>query len=94
MPKNPIKNQITLLAVIVIIVLGFIAYGNSLHGKFIWDDEHLVIDNIYIRSFSYLPEVFTRTRGAGFQGEDLAYRPLPTVSYMFDYLLPGAHRPI
>ena len=34
------------LAVVSIIVLGFIIYSNSLNGAFIWDDNVLVKDNL------------------------------------------------
>ena len=40
------------LSIILIVVLGFAVYGNSVGGEFIWDDTHLVEDNLYLRSWS------------------------------------------
>jgi len=42
----------------LIIILGSVVYSNSLDGEFVWDDQYLVKDNVYIKSFSYLPRIF------------------------------------
>ena len=80
----PARNTL-LIAAGLIVVLGFLVYGNSLSGEFIWDDEYLVRDNLYITSPSYLPQVFTKDVGAGSGKEVIFYRPLQILSYMFDY---------
>ena len=80
----PARNTL-LIAAGLIVVLGFLVYGNSLNGEFIWDDEYLVRDNLYITSPSYLPQVFTKDVGAGSGKEVIFYRPLQILSYMFDY---------
>lgn len=36
------------ILVIIVTILGFLAYSNSLNGKFIWDDESLIENNNYI----------------------------------------------
>ena len=77
------------LAIILIIVLGFIVYANSLNGKFIWDDESLVEDNIHIRSFSNIKKIFTEDVGKGARKEYGFYRPFQSLSYMIDYFLWG-----
>ena len=69
----------------LIIVLGFIVYGNSLNGKFIWDDEALVENNIYIRNWSNIEKIFTKDIGAGAGEEFGFYRPLQMLTYMVDY---------
>ena len=39
----------TIIAVALIVILGCAIYANSLGGKFVWDDHHLVKDNVYIK---------------------------------------------
>jgi len=75
------------ISVLLIIILGFVVYGNSLKGEFIWDDLNLVKNNTYIRSWSNIPKVFTSHIGAGTLTEEkyIFYRPLQMLTYMFDY---------
>ena len=75
------------LPIILIIILGFAVYGNSLNGQFIWDDEHLIENNPNIKSWSYLPRIFTEDIGAGGGKEYSFYRPLQMMTYMADYSL-------
>jgi len=75
------------IPVILIVALGLIIYGNSLGGKFLWDDEYLIQRNTYIRSFSNIPKIFTQDIGAGSGRSFGFYRPLHILSYNIDYLL-------
>ena len=77
------------IPVILIVSLGLIIYGNSLGGKFLWDDEYLIQRNTYIRSFSNIPKIFTQDTGAGSGRFFGFYRPLYILSYNVDYLLYG-----
>jgi tetratricopeptide (TPR) repeat protein len=81
-----VKDKSFLLSIILIIVLGFAVYSNSLNGKFVWDDKVLVRDNPYIRSFSNITDVFTKNIGKGAGINDYSYRPVQLVTYMVDYL--------
>ena len=38
------------LSLAIIAILGLAVYANSMNGAFIWDDDHLVRDDIYIRT--------------------------------------------
>jgi Flp pilus assembly protein TadD len=78
------KNT-TIFSVILIAFLGFAVYFNSLNGKFIWDDDHLIKDNIYIKNRVHLPTLFTTHIGAGANIDYSSYRPLQMVTYMLDY---------
>ena len=73
------------IALLIIIVLGFIVYANSLNGGFVWDDEGLVKNNAHIRSFSFLPKIFREGIWAGAGQKENAYRPIQTLTYMIDY---------
>lgn len=75
------------LSVILIALLGFAVYANSINGKFIWDDSHHVEDNAYIRDWSNLPKFFTESMAAGADAPTLYsfYRPFQLITYTLDY---------
>ncbi|MFC1624718.1 hypothetical protein ACFL28_05380, partial [Candidatus Omnitrophota bacterium] len=80
--KTPISISIAL-----IILLGFIIYGNSLDGKFMWDDEKLIEENTYIKEWRHIKEIFTENIGKGAGEKSNFYRPLQMLTYMIDYSL-------
>ena len=80
------QNQ-AIFFIILIIIMGFIVYANSLSGGFIWDDEQLVVENSYIRDGSHLSDIFTKSIGAGSEKECNYYRPLQQISYFLDFFL-------
>jgi tetratricopeptide (TPR) repeat protein len=82
------KNQ-RLVAIFLIMILGFIVYANSLRGGFIWDDNQLIRDNLSIRSRHNLPKLFTGAMYMGSTGEGIFYRPLQMFTYAMDYSLWG-----
>ncbi|MDD5505645.1 MAG: tetratricopeptide repeat protein [Candidatus Omnitrophica bacterium] len=63
----------------------FLAYANSLTNPFIWDDEALVVNNPLIRSWSNFGASFTNELYLGTNSSSNFYRPLQTISYIFDY---------
>jgi len=70
----------------LILLTAFFIYSPSLKNDFIWDDYHLVVDSVNIKSFRNLPAVFTghlfeTTGGSNF------YRPLAALSFMCDFFL-------
>jgi tetratricopeptide (TPR) repeat protein len=78
------KNT-TLLSLILIALLGFAVYGNSLTGKFIWDDEHFITDNEDVRSLSNIGKVFIKDEIVS-AGKPMAfYRPLHMALNIIDY---------
>ncbi len=85
--RAPIKKKTILVSVALIIILGFAVYANSFNGKFSWDDEALVKDNMYIRSWSKIKNIFTENIGAGAGERYNFYRPIQMITYMIDYSL-------
>ncbi|MFH1413331.1 MAG: tetratricopeptide repeat protein [Candidatus Omnitrophota bacterium] len=75
------------ISLILIIILGFIIYANSINGQFIWDDKYLVRDNVYIKNFTHIPDIFTQGIGSGSgAGRQYSfYRPLQLATYLIDY---------
>jgi tetratricopeptide (TPR) repeat protein len=85
----PVNKLTLLLSVLLIAILGFAVYANSINGQFIWDDYHLVKENVFITKWSNLEKVFTKgiREGAGRKGN--TYRPMQMVTYMIDCSLYG-----
>ncbi len=81
----PAKLSFKSVSVILIILLGALAYFNCLQGGFIWDDAGLVERNTYIRSLSGLPKIFAGNIWAGIGESSRAYRPLQIATYLVDY---------
>ncbi len=76
-----------ILSLVLITILGFVVYGNSLNGQFIRDDSPLVKDNTYIKSWSNISKIFTKNIAAGGGEKWNSYRPLQVITYMMDYSL-------
>ncbi|MEE8359889.1 MAG: tetratricopeptide repeat protein [Candidatus Omnitrophota bacterium] len=81
------KNLI--ISIILIVVLGLAIYWNSLDGKFIWDDIPIIRDNAYIRSFSHIDDIFTKSVIAGAGKDSGFYRPVYISTYLLNYSLSG-----
>ena len=69
----------------LIALLGGAVYINSINGQFIWDDQHLIVNNPLIKSWSHLPGIFT----GNITAEYPFYRPVLMLTLMFDYALFG-----
>ncbi|MBN1870252.1 MAG: tetratricopeptide repeat protein [Candidatus Omnitrophica bacterium] len=86
-PSGPPKlnRRFLVLALVLIIFAGVCVYANSLGGQFVWDDETLVKDNPYIKSWNYLPKIFTSRLGSVVKEEGAFYRPMQIFTYLIDY---------
>ncbi len=73
-------------ATIVVAALTVAAYINTLPNPLVWDDTMLVQRNNYIRNTSYIPAAFSTDLFHGDSDWDAThYRPLQTLTYMWDY---------
>ena len=81
------SEAITILSLVLIALLGFGVYAESLQGEFLLDDYVLVKDNVRIKSWFNLPRLFTEQIAAGGGRKWHAYRPLQMITYMTDYSL-------
>lgn len=83
------------LCAVTLLFLAVIPYLNTLSNGFVLDDKVILVENLSLRSFNHLPDVLS----SGYWGmvpssnetQQLVdmYRPLTTVSFMFDYALWG-----
>src|SRR5437773_8022586 len=69
------------------------AYSNSLHNSFHFDDSHVIINNLYIRSLTNIGVFFTDAQTFSSLPANATYRPLVTVSLALDYWLGGGLAP-
>ncbi len=72
----------TIVLQCVIALMTFVVYSFALQGQFkTMDDEYCIVNNMNLRSFSHLREVFS----SSFFGSNSYYRPLVTFSFMVEY---------
>lgn len=83
--KNFASKRPTMISVIFIVILGSVVYCNSLNYKFIWDDYHLIKNNIFIKNWSHFPKIFTSDIVSGAARKSGFYRPIQMLTYMMDY---------
>jgi len=82
-----IKKTTLLVSILLIIILGFFVYSNSLNGEFIWDDEILIVDNVYIKDSHSIPGLFTKDITYGTFDKSNFYRPLQILTYVLNYAI-------
>ena len=85
--KSIARNII--LSVVLIVILGFVVYGNSLSGVFLWDDNSLVTNNTSIKSWANIGRIFCGDMTVHGRGQWAFYRPLQITTYMVDHSLWG-----
>jgi protein O-mannosyl-transferase len=73
----------------IIATLTLIAYCNIFGNQFLFDDDLLIIHNKFIKSWSYLYEIFTQSVTAGSADIGGFYRPLQNITYLIVYSLAG-----
>lgn len=74
-----------------VLVVG--AWVNSLDNAFHFDDSHVVVSNIYIRSLTNVARFFTDANTFSSLPQNATYRPLVTLSLAIDYALGNGLEP-
>ena len=74
------------ISIFVITVLGFAVFANTLSGEFLWDDQALIVNNDFIKDWSYLGSIFLNPL-RGNTATYRFYRPLFMVTLLLDYQL-------
>ena len=78
------------LVFILISILSYIIYANSLNNSFHFDDQHYVVENLYIRSIRNIPAFFQSPRYSSSEKPFTShYRPLVVSSYAVNYAMGG-----
>ncbi len=86
------EHQRQAITYLVLFLLAFLPYANTLFNNFVYDDGFQVVQNPYVHSFKYLPQIFGTTVWSfqGTQGITNYYRPLMTFGYLLSYQIAGA----
>lgn len=81
------KSNIKLYFFIYVLILScvFLAYFNTLNNPFIWDDDALVVKNPLIKEPHFYKKAFTSDLYYGISSASNFYRPMQTLSYIWDY---------
>jgi Tfp pilus assembly protein PilF len=93
---NLVKSHPTFWAAIVLTAIVLVSYGNTLENGFAYDDEGLVLHNVFIKHVSDWPKLFTTHYWSGIRDPNAArggwsglYRPLTSFSYALNYAAGG-----
>ncbi|MEQ1473462.1 MAG: glycosyltransferase family 39 protein, partial [Candidatus Acidiferrum sp.] len=72
------------ILIAILILLSLLAYGNTLFNSFVYDDQQQILQNPYVKSWHYLPQIFSSTVWSfiGAAGLTNYYRPLMTFAYL------------
>src|SRR3990170_3847692 len=76
-----------ILLPILVSLVSFLAYLNTLHHQFVFDDFRVIVNNPFIKDWMHFPALFNYDYFK-ISGE-LSYRPLVTASYFTDYAIWG-----
>jgi Flp pilus assembly protein TadD len=84
-------RQIDTYLIAALILCSALPYVNTLLNGFVYDDNRQVLDNPYLKSFHFLPQIFGKTVWSfvGMQGVSNYYRPMMTLGYAVCYHLFG-----
>jgi protein O-mannosyl-transferase len=68
----------------LLLLLAVLCYGNSLFNGFVYDDEQQILQNPYVKSWHYLPQILSTTVWSfvGAAGTTNYYRPLMTFTFL------------
>lgn len=72
---------------VILLLITFITYGNSLPNKLFFDDEELIYKNEYVKNLTFFPRYFTENMIAGAGKVSNMYRPVLLTSFALDYFV-------
>ena len=87
------SRQFLIAAAIAVAAIVF-SYSNSLHNSFHFDDNHVIVNNVYIRSLSNVPRFFRDAYTFSSIPKHATWRPLVTLTYAIDYRLGHGLEPL
>ena len=87
--NQPDKRNIYLYSSIIVVLI-FLTYSNALQNGFVYDDNFQILGNKWLKSFKYIPEIFTSKVWA-FKNDHASnyYRPMMHLLYMLEYYIFG-----
>lgn len=87
------RNGLFAFGCVILFLLLAAAYSNHFGNGFHFDDSHVIVDNIAIRSLGNAPSFFVDPHTFSSYSKNALYRPLLTLSYALDYWRAGGLEP-
>ncbi|MEA2162299.1 MAG: protein O-mannosyl-transferase [Thermoanaerobaculia bacterium] len=87
------SRQFLIAAALAAAAIVFV-YSNSLHNTFHFDDHHVIVNNVFIRSLQNVPLFFRDAHTFSTRADHATYRPLVTLTYAIDYAVAGSLDPV
>jgi protein O-mannosyl-transferase len=83
-PAKLTTDRVDSMSTIFLFLLAAGCYLNTLMNAFVYDDELQILQNPYVKSWHYLPQIFRTTVWSfiGSAGDTNYYRPLMTLTYL------------
>src|SRR5271154_2856454 len=78
---------------VVLVLAVFAVYGNVYENAFLYDDESLILKNIFLRSWHSIGAIFSTSITAGANIPGGFYRPLQILLYLIIYQFAGLSTP-
>lgn len=69
--------------------ISFALYAQTLNYGFVFDDQNLIVKNNLIKSYAYIPDIFTKEFFNEPGSKSGYYRPLINFSFLLEYKLAG-----
>jgi tetratricopeptide (TPR) repeat protein len=88
------KDGLFIAAVLLALGLLAAAYSNHFENGFHFDDSHVIVDNVAIRSLHDVGRFFTDATSYTARPQNASYRPLLTLSFALDYWAGGGLEPL
>jgi len=71
-----------------------LAYSDSLHNSFHFDDLHVIVNNVFIRNLRNVPLFFRDAHTFSTRADHATYRPLVTLTYAIDFAVTRSLNPV
>ncbi|MFH0984834.1 MAG: tetratricopeptide repeat protein [Candidatus Omnitrophota bacterium] len=65
-------------------------YANCIPGAFVWEDEQLIVKNVFLTHWKFLPDLLTKNAVAGAGMPSNFFRPFPALTHFLDSHLWGS----
>ncbi|MDD5568630.1 MAG: tetratricopeptide repeat protein [Candidatus Omnitrophica bacterium] len=90
MRKNPFL--VYSLVLVLFCAIGFCSYSNSIKNGFVYDDEDIIVGNVFIKHVKYWPRLFKSDIFPNTIEAPRYYRPLPVLTHALEYRFWGLNQ--
>ena len=88
-PQTDRSAAAPLLPILIVLVVSFAIYFNTLSNGFVYDDNYQVLKNQWIRDSQYIPQIFLKGAWSFETRKEFSvsnyYRPVMHLLYMATY---------